>query len=90
MQDGTYLGLLEDISFPAGQEIWTIRTPDAEGGREILLPAVPQFVLDIDLDAGTVCINPPEGLIELYCGNMPETPDDGQSEAATILRPQRR
>ena len=40
-----------------------ILTPE---GKEILLPAVPEFVADIDLDTEIIRITPPEGLLELY------------------------
>ncbi len=59
----SHLGSLANISTQAGQELWSITTPD---GREILFPAVPEFVADIDLDAKTVRITPPPGLVELY------------------------
>lgn len=61
----TPLGTLEDIQMPGGQELWVIRTPD---GREVLFPAAPELVTDIDLDAGIARIAPPEGLLELYLG----------------------
>ena len=56
------LGRIADIASPAGQELWTIRTPD---GRELLFPAVPEFVLDIDLEKGEARISPPPGLFDL-------------------------
>ena len=59
----TPLGKISNIAEPAGQELWTI---SAEGEEDILFPAIPEFVLDIDLDEGFVCISPPPGLIELY------------------------
>ena len=80
--DGEVIGELEDIDFPAGQEMWVIRAPESEGGYEILLPAVPEFVLDIDLDAEVVTIAPPEGLLDLYRGGSAEAPDDGAGDAA--------
>ena len=40
-----------------------IATPD---GKEILFPAVDQFVISIDLEEGKAVIAPPPGLIELY------------------------
>lgn len=80
LEDGTVVGELEDIDFPAGQEMWSIRAPEAEGGHEILFPAVPEFVLDIDLSAGTATIAPPEGLLDLYRSGGSEVPDDGQDE----------
>ncbi len=57
------LGILEQVEYPADQEIWTIRTPN---GSEILFPAVPEFVEFIDEEQGRICICPPDGLIELY------------------------
>ncbi len=62
---GERLGTLEHVLFHSEQETWSIRTPD---GKEILLPAVPEFVADIDLDAEVIRITPPEGLLELYIG----------------------
>lgn len=82
LENGEVVGELEDIDFPAGQEMWVIRAPESEGGYEILLPAVPEFVLDIDLDAEVVTIAPPEGLLELYRGDAGDTPDDGADDAA--------
>lgn len=63
LADGTLVGELEDVLFPAGQEVWTIRAP---AGHEILLPAVPEFVDSIDLEAEEIRITPPRGLLELY------------------------
>jgi len=61
--DGSRVGQLEDIQDVAGQEMWFIRDDE---GHEILLPAVDEFVLDIDLEAGVIVVDPPEGLLELY------------------------
>ncbi len=63
-QDGTEpLGKLERVYFNAGQELWGIESPE---GREILFPALPQFVVSIDLEQGRIVISPPAGLLELY------------------------
>ena len=59
----TELGMLEEVSAPAGQILWTIRTLD---GKEILFPAVDDFVLSIDLDTKRACIAPPPGLLDVY------------------------
>ena len=81
LEDGTTVGELEDVDFPAGQEMWVIRAPEESGGFEILFPAVPEFVRDIDLSAGTATIAPPEGLLDLYReGAASLAPDDGQDE----------
>ncbi len=60
---GQKLGVLDHVLFHGEQEIWAILTPE---GKEILLPAVPEFVADIDLDTEVIRITPPEGLLELY------------------------
>lgn len=81
LEDGTIVGELEDVDFPAGQEMWVIRAPEESGGYEILFPAVPEFVRDIDLSAGMATIAPPEGLLDLYRdGAASLAPDDGQDE----------
>ena len=81
LEDGTVVGELENVDFPAGQEMRVIRAPEKEGGYEILFPAVPEFVRDIDLTAETATIAPPEGLLDLYReGAAADLPDDGQDE----------
>lgn len=57
------LGTLTLAEIQAGQEIWTITTPD---GKEVLFPATEDFVESIDLEAGKVVITPPPGLLEVY------------------------
>jgi 16S rRNA processing protein RimM len=61
--DGTRVGVLEDMRDMAGREIWFVR--DA-ADNEILLPAVEEIVVEIDLEQGLILIDPPAGLIELY------------------------
>ena len=60
---GQKLGVLDHVLFHGEQELWSILTP---GGKEILLPAVPEFVADIDLDTEIIRITPPEGLLERH------------------------
>ncbi len=61
LEHGGRLGVLEDVLFPAGQEIWSIR---ADAGHEILFPAVPEFVIGVEEEA--VIIAPPPGLLDVY------------------------
>ena len=63
LPDGRRLGRLDHVEMPAGQEVWAIRTDD---GREILFPARPDFIRSFDLMARQVCIDPPEGLLDVY------------------------
>lgn len=65
---GTFEGILEGGA-QAEYDTWIIAAP---GGREILLPAVPEFLLDLDPDAGLIRIDPPPGLLDLYLSPEPE------------------
>ena len=61
--DGCRIGVLEDMRDMAGQKIWFVRD---EAGNEILLPAVEEIVVEIDLGQGLIRVDPPDGLVELY------------------------
>ena len=64
---GQKLGVLDHVLFHGEQELWSIPgDPGRASGHEILFPAVPEFVADIDLDTEIIRITPPEGLLELY------------------------
>jgi 16S rRNA processing protein RimM len=79
LQSGGYLGRIESVDHRTGQEMWTIKT---SAGREVLLPAVPEFVREIDTDRGLAFVCPPPGLLELYNAqdqtgeNGPEPPPE--------------
>lgn len=57
------IGELAWVDQSAGQEIWGIVTPE---GKEILFPAVDEFIVNFDMENESVRIAPPEGLLELY------------------------
>jgi 16S rRNA processing protein RimM len=61
--NGELVGRLEHVEFIGEQELWVIRSVD---GREILFPAAPVFVDDIDIKGRIIRISPPSGLFELY------------------------
>ncbi len=63
--DGGRIGVVEDLleTGHTDQEVWIIRGVRDE---EILFPAEPEFVAELDPDAGRVVIDPPPGLLELY------------------------
>ncbi len=72
------VGRIREIRDTAGQELWVIRD---ETGREALLPGVPEFVADIDLDAGLVTITPPPGLLDLFAPAVsPDAPDNASPD----------
>jgi len=57
------IGIIEEIIFPAGQELWVIKN---NKGQEILFPAVSDFIDHYDLANNKVYINPPAGLLDIY------------------------
>ncbi|MCL1985485.1 MAG: ribosome maturation factor RimM [Betaproteobacteria bacterium] len=61
--NGRSIGHIDRVEFSGQQETWVIH---ADGGREILFPAVTSFVLSVDLAKGRVVIEPPPGLLEIY------------------------
>ena len=60
-QHGAVLGQLADIVGGAGNDLFVVRTPD---GRQVLLPAVKEFVKSIDLATGVVRVEPIPGLFD--------------------------
>ncbi|MCJ2166148.1 16S rRNA processing protein RimM [Pseudodesulfovibrio sp. S3] len=68
LPDQTEVGELKGYYETGEQDTWVIVNSE---GAEILLPAVPEFVLDVDLDTETIVIEPPEGLLDLYLNAEP-------------------
>lgn len=59
-EDGADLGVVSDVlSLPAG-DAWVVKT----GEREVLVPAVKEFIRDVDLQRRVVVIRMIEGLME--------------------------
>lgn len=60
---GECLGELREIAPGAAHDHYLIREEGAAG--EFMLPAVKEFVLEIDLPGGKIIVDPPAGLLEL-------------------------
>lgn len=58
--EGKYVGTITDVLEIPGQSVYVV---DASG-KEVLIPAVPEFVNEIDVEAGTVVVSTIEGLID--------------------------
>ena len=58
--EGQYLGTLKNILDYAANDVYVIQ---AEGGQEILLPAIDSVILDVDLDNGIIRVHLLPGLI---------------------------
>ena len=62
-ETGETIGAITQANLAGGQEIWQITTPE---GKNILFPAVPEFVAELDVDAKVARVTPPPGLLEIY------------------------
>lgn len=60
-EDGREVGRFVRIEPTPAQDLWVV----AADGREHLVPAVPEIVVDVDVRARRVVIRPPEGLLDL-------------------------
>jgi 16S rRNA processing protein RimM len=58
---GLEVGDLAEMLHLPGQDVLVVRRPD---GREALIPFITEFVPEVDLDAGRVVVDPPEGLLD--------------------------
>lgn len=63
LEDGTVVGTISNFILAPGQETWVISSAE---GKEILFPAVEEFVLSVDLDNERIVVDPPEGLLDIY------------------------
>jgi 16S rRNA processing protein RimM len=60
LADGARLGYLDHIIPTPAHDVYVV----VEGDREVLLPAVEDVIVEIDLEAGVIKAAPPEGLLE--------------------------
>ncbi|MEJ5927363.1 ribosome maturation factor RimM [Corynebacterium sp. H128] len=59
--DGKQIGTVTGISHGPAQSLLEVEI----AGREVLIPFVAEIVPEVDLEAGTATITPPEGLLDL-------------------------
>ena len=59
-RDGAVLGELAEVLTTGANDVYVVRRP---GERDVLVPAIPDVVLDIDLEARTMTIEALEGLL---------------------------
>lgn len=60
-EDGAEIGRLKDVMETGANDVYVI---DLADGRELLLPAIRQCVLEVDVEAGFVRIHILEGLLD--------------------------
>ena len=56
-ENGVKLGTLKDILSPSRQQVYVV-----EGERQILIPAVPEFILETNVDGGYIKVRLIEGM----------------------------
>ena len=61
-EEGRLIGHVSGIEHAGAQDLWVVAGHD---GREHLIPAVAEIVIDVDVAAGRVVVRPPDGLLEL-------------------------
>jgi 16S rRNA processing protein RimM len=62
MASGEYLGKVVEIIYTGANDVYVIQGPNASRG-EILIPAIADVVLEVDLEAGRLVVELPEGLL---------------------------
>ncbi|MGZ4609652.1 MAG: ribosome maturation factor RimM [Actinomycetes bacterium] len=72
--DGTPVGELREVLHLPGQDVLAVRR--GEGGPEVLVPFVHEFVPDVDLDGGRIVIDPPAGLLDDGAAHGVAPPDE--------------
>ena len=60
-QTGNPLGEITDVSQTGANDVWHIKTLN---GSEVLIPAIKQVIVNVDVESGIVKINPIKGLFE--------------------------
>ncbi len=59
---GVHLGRLDEVIPTPGNDIYVVRGEQEGQPREMLIPAIGDVVLKIDLEGKTMIVDPPEGL----------------------------
>ena len=60
--DGQHLGQVVEIIHTGANEVYVVRCT-VPHQRDILIPAIKDVVVQVDLDAGQIIVDPMEGLI---------------------------
>ncbi len=58
------LGIITDIISTGGHDLFVVEQQGSEGKKH-LVPAIKRFIVEVDLKAGTITVDLPEGLLEL-------------------------
>ncbi|MDQ0191536.1 ribosome maturation factor RimM [Alicyclobacillus cycloheptanicus] len=61
-KDGTYLGKLVEVLTPGANDVYVVRGPVSK--RDLLLPAIPECVLNVDVAQGVMTVFLMPGLLD--------------------------
>ena len=61
-EDGTVLGTLADVMPTGANDVYVVRT---ENGKELLIPAIKECILNVDVEERTMKIHVMDGLLDL-------------------------
>ena len=59
---GETLGVMKDVMFTGANDVYVV---ERENGKELLLPAIKDCILDVDLDEGVMTVHVLDGLLDL-------------------------
>jgi len=60
-EDEQYLGILNDVLATGANDVYEVRM---ENGKDVLIPAIHQCILNVDVENGTMKVHLLEGLLE--------------------------
>ncbi|QIL46517.1 ribosome maturation factor RimM [Vagococcus coleopterorum] len=60
-EDGTLVGKIKEILSPGANDVWVVQR---QGAKDALIPYIESVVKTIDLEAGKVTVEIPEGLLD--------------------------
>jgi 16S rRNA processing protein RimM len=63
LEDGSLIGDLQGLMNTPGHPVLII---NSSSGKELLIPAVDEFIVEVDLKEKKLVISPPEGIFEIY------------------------
>ena len=60
-EDESYLGVLKDVLATGANDVYEVKM---ENGKDVLIPAIRQCILDVDVENGVMKVHLLEGLLE--------------------------
>lgn len=64
-EDGEEIGILKDVMSTGANDVYIVASGSGEEEKEILIPAIRQCILNVDVEAGEMTVHLMEGLLDL-------------------------